>query len=133
MRSRRLPGRPECEHNPFAGLGRDAMLIDWFTVAAQIINFLLLVWLLKRFLYGRILRAIEARERGIAERLAEADAKDKAAAEQLALYQVNLQKFEQQRQELLAQAKLEAGKQQTEMMAQAREHVRAVEAGWQAD
>jgi len=27
------------------------MLIDWFTVAAQTINFLILVWLLKRYLY----------------------------------------------------------------------------------
>jgi F0F1-type ATP synthase membrane subunit b/b' len=27
------------------------MLIDWFTVAAQIVNFLILVWLLKHFLY----------------------------------------------------------------------------------
>jgi F-type H+-transporting ATPase subunit b len=109
------------------------MLIDWFTVAAQIVNFLLLVWLLKHFLYGRILRAIEARERGIAERLAGADAKDKAAAEQLVLYQEKLQSFEQQQQDLLARARLEAGKQQSEMLAQAREHVRALEAGWAAD
>ena len=27
------------------------MLIDWFTVCAQAINFLILVWLMKRFLY----------------------------------------------------------------------------------
>ena len=29
------------------------MELDGFTVAAQIVNFLILVWLLKRFLYGR--------------------------------------------------------------------------------
>jgi F-type H+-transporting ATPase subunit b len=109
------------------------MLIDWFTVAAQIINFLLLVWLLKRFLFGRILRAIETRERGIAQRLAEADAKDTAAAEQLALYQAKLHEFEQQRQELLAQAKLEAGKQQAALLAEAREQVRALGANWETD
>ena len=34
------------------------MLIDWFTVAAQVVNFLILVWLLKRFLYQPILNAI---------------------------------------------------------------------------
>ena len=27
------------------------MIINWFTVVAQAINFLILVWLLKRFLY----------------------------------------------------------------------------------
>lgn len=57
------------------------MLIDWFTVVAQVINFLILVWLLKRFLYRPILDAIDAREKRIAEKLADADAK-KAVAEQ---------------------------------------------------
>jgi F-type H+-transporting ATPase subunit b len=27
------------------------MLIDWFTVGAQALNFVILVWLLRRFLY----------------------------------------------------------------------------------
>ena len=109
------------------------MLIDWFTVAAQIVNFLLLVWLLKRFLYRRILHAIETRERRIAERLAAAEAQEKGAAEQLALYQAKLREFEQQHQDLLAQARLEAEKQRSEMVAQAREHVRELESSWQAD
>jgi len=39
------------------------MLVDWFTVVAQVINFLILVWLLKRFLYKPILRAIDEREK----------------------------------------------------------------------
>jgi F-type H+-transporting ATPase subunit b len=42
------------------------MLIDWFTVGAQALNFLILVWLLKRFLYKPILDAIDAREKRIA-------------------------------------------------------------------
>jgi hypothetical protein len=51
------------------------MLIDWFTVGAQVLNFLILVWLLKRFLYKPILDAIDAREQRIAAELADADAK----------------------------------------------------------
>jgi F-type H+-transporting ATPase subunit b len=51
------------------------MLIDWFTVGAQVLNFLILVWLLKRFLYKPILHAIDAREQRIAKELADADAK----------------------------------------------------------
>ena len=51
------------------------MPIDWFTVVAQAINFLILVWLLKRFLYKPILHAIDEREKGIATQLAEAEAK----------------------------------------------------------
>lgn len=56
------------------------MLIDWFTVIAQAINFLILVWLLKRFLYRPILNAIDAREKRIKAELADADTK-KAEAE----------------------------------------------------
>ena len=58
------------------------MLIDWFTIGAQALNFLLLVWLLKHFLYRPILAAIEAREQAVAkeltgarDKLAEADRK----------------------------------------------------------
>ena len=39
------------------------MSIDWITVLAQIGNFLVLVWLLKRFLYKPILKGI-AQESG---------------------------------------------------------------------
>ena len=46
------------------------MLIDWFTVAAQAVNFLILVWLLKRFLYKPVLAAIDEREKRIATQLA---------------------------------------------------------------
>lgn len=56
------------------------MLIDSFTVAAQIINFLILVWLLKRYLYKPILKALEEREERIALQLKEA-AKMKADAQ----------------------------------------------------
>ncbi len=51
------------------------MLINWFVVAAQIINFLILVALLKRFLYGPIVAAMTAREDKIAGRLKEAQQK----------------------------------------------------------
>jgi len=35
------------------------MHIDWFVFLAQIFNFLLLIYLLKRFLYGRIIQAMD--------------------------------------------------------------------------
>ncbi len=56
------------------------MLIDWFTVGAQALNFLILVWLMKRFLYKPILHAIDEREKRIATELANAD-KKKAEAQ----------------------------------------------------
>ncbi len=57
------------------------MSVDWITVAAQLVNFLVLVWLLKRFLYRPILRGIDAREAEIAERMSEASrSREKAEA-----------------------------------------------------
>ena len=51
------------------------MQIDWFTVIAQLLNFLVLVWLLKRFLFKPIQHAIDERERKFPSQLR--DAKDK--------------------------------------------------------
>lgn len=57
------------------------MSIDWFTVIAQLANFLLLIWLLRRFLYRPILDGIDAREAEIARRLAVAEvARERAEA-----------------------------------------------------
>ena len=63
------------------------MLIDWFTVVAQVINFLILVWLLKRFLYKPVLRAIAERKEKIAAQLNTADEKKKEAEKQRAEYE----------------------------------------------
>ena len=49
------------------------MPIDWFTIIAQTINFLILLWLLKRFLYRPIIDGLDAREKKIADILADAD------------------------------------------------------------
>jgi F-type H+-transporting ATPase subunit b len=58
------------------------VLIDWYTVAAQALNFLILVWLLKRFLYQPVLDAIGAREQRIAMQLADAASKEAAATKE---------------------------------------------------
>jgi F-type H+-transporting ATPase subunit b len=109
------------------------MLMNWFTIAAQIVNFLLLVWLLKRFLYGRIIAAINKREDRIASALVEAEDKERAAGEQLALYQAKVADFERQRDALLAEARLEADRQHAAMIERAREHARSLETTWQQD
>ncbi|WP_417543339.1 F0F1 ATP synthase subunit B [Marinobacter sp.] len=71
------------------------MSIDWITVIAQIANFLVLVWLLKRFLYRPILDGIDAREAEIARSMAEAGEAQKKAQAVEADYQ-------QQRKQLLS-------------------------------
>jgi F-type H+-transporting ATPase subunit b len=80
------------------------MLIDWFTVGAQALNFLILVWLLKRYLYQPILRAIDAREQRIAAELADAAAKQVEAKTERDAFQQKNEAFDQQRAELIQQA-----------------------------
>jgi F-type H+-transporting ATPase subunit b len=80
------------------------MLIDWFTVAAQLLNFLILVWLLKRFLYKPILAAIDAREKLVAANLADAAAKKSDAQKDRDEFQHKNEEFDKQRAALLSKA-----------------------------
>ena len=77
------------------------MLIDWFTVIAQIVNFLILVWLLQRFLYRPILDAIDAREKRIAAALTEAEANKEEAQKERDAFQHQNEEFSRQRASLL--------------------------------
>ena len=84
------------------------MLIDWYTVAAQALNFLILVWLLKRFLYQPVLDAISAREQRIAMQLADAASKEAAAAKSAKNFERKNAEFDSQRGALLVKATAEA-------------------------
>lgn len=96
------------------------MLIDWFTVVAQALNFLVLIWLLKRFLYKPILNAIDAREKRIAAELSDADAKRAAAQKERDEFQRKNAEFEQQRGELLRKATDEAKAERQRLLDEAR-------------
>src|SRR5450759_2196577 len=80
------------------------MLIDWFTVIAQAVNFLILVWLMKRFLYKPILNAVDAREKRIAAELADAYAKKVEAQKERDEFQHKNDELDQQRATLLSKA-----------------------------
>jgi F-type H+-transporting ATPase subunit b len=109
------------------------MLIDWFTVAAQIVNFLVLVALLKHFLWGRLVRAIDEREKRVAGQLAEADAKHKSAELQTEQVRARIDQFEAQHDAMLLQAKQETDEEHKELIQQARERVRLLEGNWHQD
>lgn len=96
------------------------MLIDWFTVAAQALNFLVLVWLLRRYLYRPILQAIDAREKRVADELADAAAKQADAKQEREDYQKKNEAFDQERAELLSKATDEAGAEKTRLLDEAR-------------
>ena len=96
------------------------MLIDWFTVVAQAVNFIILVWLLKRFLYKPILDAIDAREKRIAAELADADAKKAEALRERDAFLRKNEAFEGQRAALLSAAEAEADAERGRLLDEAR-------------
>ena len=99
------------------------MQIDWITVSAQVVNFLILVWLLKRFLYAPVIRAMERREEHIAERLHEAEDKLQAADRKAEAYEEKERELESRREKLMRQARGEADDYRERMLAEAREEV----------
>src|SRR5271166_2137256 len=96
------------------------MLIDWFTVAAQALNFLILVWLMKRFLYEPILHAIDEREKRIAAELADAAAKKAEAQKEHDEFQHKNKEFDQQRAALWSKATDEAVAERQRLLEEAR-------------
>ena len=96
------------------------MPINWFTVIAQAINFLILVWLLKRFLYKPILHAIDERAKGIATQLAEAEAKKAEAQKERDDFQHKNEAIDQERAALLKKAADEATAERKRLLDEAR-------------
>jgi F-type H+-transporting ATPase subunit b len=108
------------------------VLIDWFTVGAQAVNFLILVALLKRFLYGPILRAMERREKRIAERVAEAKERVNEARRAEERYGALLQELEAARGVRLRAVEDEAAERRKALLAAAKEEAGALRAAWGA-
>jgi F-type H+-transporting ATPase subunit b len=104
------------------------MPIDWFTVAAQAVNFLILVWLLKRFLYKPILDAIDRREKGIATQLALAEAKKAEAQKERDDFQHKNEAFDQERAALLKHATDDAKTERQRLLDEARKDADALRA-----
>jgi len=104
------------------------MLIDWFTVAAQALNFFILVWLMKRFLYKPILNAVAEREKKIAAQLADADQKKAEAQKESEDFKRKNSEFDAQRAALLAKAAGEANAERQRLLDEARNAADALSA-----
>ncbi|WHF52906.1 hypothetical protein QGN23_06395 [Chryseobacterium gotjawalense] len=96
------------------------MNINWFTVIAQVINFLVLVWLLKKFLYKPILNAVNEREKKISEELKDADAQKTEAQKEQDDFKKKNEDFENQKKDLLAKAVEDANAKKQQLIAAAK-------------
>lgn len=106
------------------------MLIDWFTVIAQIINFLVLVFLLQRFLYQPIRQAMQARQQKIDSYWQEAERQQGEAKLAAASYRQQQQALEQQREKWQLAMREEVESQRQQLLVQVREEVEQKSAAW---
>jgi F-type H+-transporting ATPase subunit b len=103
------------------------MQINLFTVVAQVLNFLVLVWLMKRYLYKPILSAIEEREKKIQGQLDDAkNDKAEAKAEQDEFSKKN-QVFDQQKKDLMDRATAEAEAQGQKLLNEAKNNAKTLQ------
>lgn len=106
------------------------MLIDWVTVAAQIVNFLILVVLLKIFLYDKIIEAMDKREQRIADRLSEAESRRQEAEAEKKKFREKQEQLAKDRKEVMEEAERQAEAKRREMVEKARAEVDEMAENW---
>jgi len=107
------------------------MLIDWFTVGAQIVNFLVLMVLLKIFLFDRIVQAMDDREANINGRFADAERQKEQAGQEAQTLKGKQRELEEKREQLFEEAKADAEAQREQWADQARREIDRQRAQWQ--
>lgn len=108
------------------------MSIDWITVAAQLVNFLVLVWLLKRFLYRPILNGIDAREAEITNRMAEATIAEAKAREAEVKYRDQLTSLQANEATMTDHALEAAGAERDALLSKAHARLEQEQKDWVA-
>ena len=106
------------------------MQIDWFTYTAQLLNFAVLVWLLKRFLYGPVIQAIDDREASITQRQQEAERAVAESQSAQTRYQSELDELLASRNRLRLEAEEEVSSWKRNELQAASEDVRAARTEW---
>jgi len=106
------------------------MAIDWITVSAQIVNFLILVWLLKRFLYQPVIDAMERREQRIAQELTEVRVREQQADESQQHYRDRADELKRKYGDIVTRARKQAEQEKRQLMNEARSEVAEARRNW---
>ncbi len=108
------------------------MLIDWFTVVAQLVNFLILVVALKFLLYDRVLGAMDQRRRRFMEREVETQRLLSEASDEAERIKADREDLEANWEEMIAEARREAADRRRELLEETRAQVEVREEQWMA-
>ena len=106
------------------------MSIDWFTFGAQIVNFLVLVWLLAHFLYKPIVNSMHKRDEKIAATVEQAQAAQQESEQVTQLYQQKTAELAHAKEQLLAQAGQEIQQWKEDHLLKARQAVDTARDEW---
>lgn len=93
---------------------------------AQLVNVILLVWLLKTFLYTPVLNMLNERTKRIQDSLSEAERMKAQMADSRRDYEAELAKARQEAAGIVAQAQERARSQEQEIVAQARQEAERI-------
>ena len=102
--------------------------INWVLLIAQIVNVVLLVWLLKRFLYAPVLNMLNERTKRIQDSLSEADKVRAEMAEAQRDNEAELVRARHEAAAIVSQAQERARAQEQEIVAQARQEADRIRA-----
>ena len=109
------------------------MLINWFTVLAQIGNFLILIYLLNRFLFKPILRAMAERERTMAEALNRAEQAEQSAEKKALALEKERAALEDARESLMEEAREQVTRWREDTLKSAKDEVETLRNVWMAN
>lgn len=114
--------------------------MNWSTFLLEVLNFLVLLWILKRFLYKPVLESIARRQSGVEQTLAQAAAAKAAACELQTQYESRLSQWAIERENARENLRKEIAEQREAMLVglkqeleQEREKSRVLEEKRQAD
>ena len=106
------------------------MQIDWFTFSAQVVNFLILLALLRRFLYRPLLGVMERRQREIEERLEEGRRMQDEARQRADELERRHAELEERREDELRRIEEEVEERRAELMREVRRQVEERRRSW---
>lgn len=106
------------------------MQIDWIIVAAQVVNFLILVWLLNRVLFRPLMRAMNERAEAVRQQLAQTEAAQARAQAAEADHRAAIRALEAVREDRLAAIETEAQTLHEILTREARAEIAAHRTAW---
>lgn len=97
------------------------MKFDWWTFGLQALNFLVLVWLLQRFLYRPVMAVVKRRREEAQRTLSEAAKVEEQAAEASRAYEEKIAELDRTREQVLDDARRKAADERLKLLVSARD------------